>query len=82
MANTGERTSNNQTMRHEQAKSSVGGNSPQGSDRSRETGQFDKKSDDKSAVGGGETRSQTGEPGRARDELDQKNKESVGSNQR
>lgn len=47
-----------------------------------QTGQFDKKSqpqsgqasgqhDEKSAIGGGDSRSETGEPGRARNELDQ-----------
>ena len=45
----------NQTMRHEQAKGQV-------------SGQRDR--DEKSAIGGGSDRSQTGEPGRARNELE------------
>lgn len=49
----------NQTMQHEQAKAEVSGNKQ---DQSRE----------KSAIGGAETGTQTGEPGRARNELDEK----------
>lgn len=55
----------NQTMQREQAKAEVGGAGS--SDRQREQGGMDKSRDEKS----GETRSQTGEPGRARNELDQ-----------
>ena len=58
----------NQTMRSEQAKAEVRGS---GSDRQREHGGMDKSRGEKSASGGGEHRSQTGEPGRARNELDQ-----------
>jgi len=61
----------NQTLRHEQAKASVGG------ERSDEQSGMSKGSpettgEEKSAIGGGETRdrSKTGEPGRARNELD------------
>ena len=67
----------NQTMQHEQAKATVAGN-----DRKTEQGGFDQNrsreqghSGEKSAIGGGkgqdQDRSQTGEPGRARSELDQ-----------
>lgn len=67
----------NQTMQHEQAKSSVSG-----SDRQSEKGEFNKDRQEKSAIGGGQSqtgqsdqgkdRAQTGEPGRARSELDDK----------
>ena len=55
----------NQTMQHEQAKSSVGG------DRRDDKSGFGKDRQEKSAIGGGDSGSQTGEPGRARSELDQ-----------
>ena len=64
----------NQTMQHEQAKASVSGEQRQpeqgksGDDRTK--GEFDKSRQEKSAIGGGDTRSQTGEPGRARNELE------------
>ena len=57
----------NQTMQHEQAKASVSGKDNQSSP----SGEFDKNRQDKSAIGGGENRSQTGEPGRGRDEIKQ-----------
>ena len=62
MSNDG---SKNQTIQSEQAKAEVGGGSS-GGDRQREQG-MDKN---RSPIGGGE-RSQTGEPGRARNELDE-----------
>lgn len=55
----------NQTMRSEQAKAEVSGG-----DRQRKQG-TDKNANEKSAIGGGGERSQTGEQGRARNELDQ-----------
>ena len=71
MADTNKNDSN-ETMQNEQAKASVAG------DRKPEQANFDKnrpeQGREKSAIGGGEqqNRSQTGEPGRARSELDQK----------
>lgn len=50
--NSMSQSGNNQTMQHEQAKASVGG-----------------ENREKSAIGGGDDRSQTGEAGRARSEL-------------
>lgn len=83
-----------QTLQHEQAKASVSGQSGQNTGSQSMGGQsgFD-QGQEKSAIGGGENRSQTGEPGRARNELDQgretgresefdKNKQSELSNQR
>ena len=84
----------NQTMQHEQAKASVSGNSQSdrsreqgGLDRDRQ------EKGEKSAIGGGTTESreqgpmgqsgqnsmsQTGEPGRARSELNESGKEPAG----
>ena len=73
--NQGGNNDRNQTMQHEQAKASVSGKD---NDRSP-TGEFDKNRQEKSAIGGGENRSQTGEPGRGRDELDDSRKETTGS---
>jgi len=76
MANNNQNQSPNQTMRHEQAKGSVGG----GSDSRGQQGGFDQnrsqqggmdQNREKGAIGGGENRSQTGEPGRARSELEE-----------
>ena len=51
-----------------------------GSGRQLEQGsQFDRNKE-KGAIGGGENRSQTGQPGRSRDELDDSRKETTGSN--
>ena len=77
MANETMNTNNNQTMKHEQAKASVSGNQSnsefKGQTGNREQGsQNDQR--EKSAIGG-ETRSETGEPGRARSELDQNQKQ-------
>ena len=41
-------------------------------------GQFSGQSGEKSAIGGGSDRSQTGEPGRARNELDEKSRSETG----
>lgn len=76
----------NQTMQHEQAKSSVSG----GQSGQREQAGFDKDRNEKSAIGGGENRGeksgenrgQTGEPGRARSELDQDKSRSETSERR
>lgn len=54
----------NQTMQHEKAKAEVSGQSPD------EKARLDKERQEKSAIGGGQ-QPQTGEPGRARNELDQ-----------
>lgn len=72
-----DRNQPNQTMQHEQAKGSVSGQGSQS-----EQGQFDKNRQEKGVIGGGqpqgqskgENKSQTGEPGRARSELDEKNR--------
>ena len=70
----------NQTMKHEQAKASVGeGSQPSGQSGQREHGGENRE---KSAIGGGEDRSQTGEPGRARSELGETEKKGEFSNQR
>lgn len=69
----------NQTLNQERAKAEV-----QGGRNQSETGQSDRNKE-KSAIGGDDSRSQTGEPGRARNELDQDQgrKEPAGSsNQR
>lgn len=61
----------NQTMQREQAKAEVsGGKSPEDVGR-------DKRREENSAIGG-DARSQTGEPGRARSELDQDRTEPTG----
>ena len=75
----------NQTMQREEAKASVAGNrTPEQSksdENRREQGEGREQAREKSAIGGGEDRnpsghaSQTGEPGRSRNELDQ-NRES------
>lgn len=67
----------NQTMRAEQAKAEVGKQQPP------EKAKADEQRQEKSAIGGGhqptgESRSQTGEPGRARDELSKNRSEPVG----
>ncbi len=72
MSNNSNNSNNaNQTMQREQAKAEVGG----GSDRQREQGGMDKDRE-KSAIGGQDksddmSKSDTGESGRARNELDQ-----------
>jgi hypothetical protein len=84
MADTNNRMSDkspNQTMQHEQAKASVSGQQRQpeqgqaGGDRQREQSELDRNRQEKSAIGGGQSSSQTGEPGRARDELGQNRSE-------
>ena len=74
--NTGQSNSSNQTMQHERAKAEVGGNRQQEQGGStgnigerQQSGQFGKDQPERSAIGGGESRSETGEPGRARNEL-------------
>ena len=52
------KSDSNQTMRHEQAKGQV-------------SGQAGEQRQEKSAIGGGQPSGQTGEPGRARNELDE-----------
>ena len=74
--NQGGNNDRNQTMQHEQAKASVSGKD---NDRSP-TGEFDKNRQEKSAIGGGENRSQTGEQGRARDEIKQGQGQPTGQN--
>ena len=66
-------SSKNQTAQSDQGRSEIGGG-----DRQREQGGLDKSRSEGSAIGGGD-RSQTGEPGRARNELDQ-NKGQTGQN--
>ena len=73
----------NQPMQHEQAKASISG-----ADGSSQSGMRPDQQREKSAIGGGDTRgqgsdserSETGEPGRARNELDESRTET--SNQR
>ncbi len=67
----------NQTLRAEQAKAEVGRR------EQPEKARTDEQRHEKSAIGGGqqptgESRSQTGEPGRARDELSQNRSEPAG----
>ncbi len=72
-------TDRNQTMQHEQAKASAGGDN---TDRNP-TGEFDKNRQEKSAIGGqaSSPTSQTGEQGRGRDELGKDRKtETTGQN--
>ena len=66
----------NQTMQHEQAKASVSGGSQNSSGRNSDQFGSQDGMGEQSAIGGGENRSQTGEAGRARSELDQKQKQS------
>ena len=60
-------------QRQDQAKANVGGGKP-----SEQGSQFDRNKE-KGAIGGSENRSQAGEPGRARDELEGSRKETTGS---
>ena len=62
----------NQTLRAEQAKAEVGRK------HEDEKAKPDMERQGKSAIGGGQSSSQTGEPGRARDELGQDRKEPAG----
>ena len=90
MADTSNRMNDktpNQTMQHEQAKASVGGEQRQseqgqmGGDRQREQSEADRNNQEKGAIGGGQSSSQssqTGEAGRARDELSQNRSETAG----
>lgn len=65
MADT--KTPTNEQNQREQGQS--GGNQTMRHEQAE--GQFSGQRDEKSAIGGGESRSETGEPGRARNELDQ-----------
>lgn len=62
------KSNNNETMQNEKANASVGGDN-NAARRPNETG-LNKDHGEKSAIGGGST-GETGEPGRARSELDQ-----------
>ena len=81
----GDNKSQNQTMQHEQAKASISGErqgEQSGFDKNRQSEQgMDRSSPEKSAIGGGENFSQTGEPGRARNELDDQSRTSETSGQ-
>ena len=67
----------NPTAQHEQVNAGERQSQQGGTEKNRQSEQtgMDKNRQEKSAIGGGENRSQsgnqTGEPGRARDELDQ-----------
>lgn len=62
----------NQTMQHEKAKAQVSGQ------RQDERDKLDQERHQKPGIGTGETRGQTGEPGRVRNELDESRKEPAG----
>ena len=69
-------TQPNQTMQHEKAKAEVSGQH-----RQDEQSKTDKERQEKGAIGG-QPSTQTGEPGRARNELDQNKKQNEPTSQR
>jgi hypothetical protein len=69
---TNEQRNPNQTMQQEKAKAEVGGH------RQDERDKLDQERHKTGGIGSAETRSKTGEPGRARSEIDQNKKEPTG----
>ncbi|HEU0311406.1 MAG TPA: hypothetical protein VFR36_09335 [Sphingomicrobium sp.] len=74
----------NQTMQHEKAKAEVGGRQRQDERDKLDQERHQQRQDEqeKSAIGGQQPTGQTGEPGRARSELDPSQKDKAPSGQR